>query len=433
MSRIRADRVTNKEGTGAPLFPNGIRVVGLTSLSNVVAGVTTFTSDVSIGGTLTYEDVTNIDSVGLITARSGLKVTSGGIDVAGGGSNIVGVVTASTGIDAASNLILKTGGNEKVRISSTGLVGINETTPEEILDLGEDNKQNLKVGQRGYLGQAHSTSATILGHSVKADTTNSVADQMMVTETNSGGGAPSAIRQTTGTIQFHTASSGTADAVFSSERLRIGAAGQIGIAGANYGTSGQVLTSGGGSAAPSWADAGGGAWELLQSASNPNTSTVDFVGLTTAYAAYKVQFMGANINSSNSRVMRCRMYLGGAVQTGYSYRHSLIYIAQGSGTISNNTQAQNAICLSGANPDTSSHGSRGYNGELTFPMKLRTSGSVESLQAFYGTCVSESWANQIMGYHQGSYSNLLTGIRFDSPDNYNVTDGQFYLYGLTRT
>ena len=84
MSRIRADRLTNKEGTGAPLFPNGIRVVGLTSLSNVVAGVTTFTSDVSIGGTLTYEDVTNIDSVGLITARSGIKVLAGGIDVAGG-------------------------------------------------------------------------------------------------------------------------------------------------------------------------------------------------------------------------------------------------------------------------------------------------------------------------------------------------------------
>ena len=35
-------------------------------------GVTTFTGDVSIGGTLTYEDVTNIDSVGLITARDGI-------------------------------------------------------------------------------------------------------------------------------------------------------------------------------------------------------------------------------------------------------------------------------------------------------------------------------------------------------------------------
>tara|TARA_R100001509_G_scaffold165462_1_gene147213 strand:+ start:2741 stop:4207 length:1467 start_codon:yes stop_codon:yes gene_type:complete len=43
-----------------------------------------------------------------------------------------------------------------------------------------------------------------------------------------------------------------------SERFRIASAGQLGIAGANYGTSGQVLTSGGSSAAPTWADAGGG-------------------------------------------------------------------------------------------------------------------------------------------------------------------------------
>ena len=41
------------------------------------------------------------------------------------------------------------------------------------------------------------------------------------------------------------------------ERIRIGPAGQIGIAGANYGTSGQVLTSGGASGAVSWADASG--------------------------------------------------------------------------------------------------------------------------------------------------------------------------------
>ena len=39
-----------------------------------VTGVTTFAGDVSIGGTLTYEDVTNIDSVGLITARDGISV-----------------------------------------------------------------------------------------------------------------------------------------------------------------------------------------------------------------------------------------------------------------------------------------------------------------------------------------------------------------------
>ena len=54
-----------------------------------VTGVVTFAGDVSIGGTLTYEDVTNIDSIGIVTARSGLKVLAGG-------ANIVGVVTATT-------------------------------------------------------------------------------------------------------------------------------------------------------------------------------------------------------------------------------------------------------------------------------------------------------------------------------------------------
>ena len=39
--------------------------------------------NVTIGGLLTYEDVTNIDSVGLITARSGIEVTGGGLNVDG--------------------------------------------------------------------------------------------------------------------------------------------------------------------------------------------------------------------------------------------------------------------------------------------------------------------------------------------------------------
>jgi len=53
----------------------------------------------------------------------------------------------------------------------------------------------------------------------------------------------------------------------SSEKLRLASAGQIGIGGANYGTSGQVLTSAGASAAPSWADTvGGPAWTLKTAA-----------------------------------------------------------------------------------------------------------------------------------------------------------------------
>ena len=43
----------------------------------MVTGVSTFSGNVSVGGVLTYEDVTNVDSVGLITARSGIKIGAG--------------------------------------------------------------------------------------------------------------------------------------------------------------------------------------------------------------------------------------------------------------------------------------------------------------------------------------------------------------------
>ena len=69
-----------------------------------VSGITTFTGSVSIGGTLTYQDVTNIDSVGLITARAGINVSGGQLDV---GSNIklgnAGVITA-TSLDVSGDI-----------------------------------------------------------------------------------------------------------------------------------------------------------------------------------------------------------------------------------------------------------------------------------------------------------------------------------------
>ena len=88
MSKIKVDRISNRAGTGAPEFVNGIKVVGLTSVADVVGGAATFT-ELTTTGTLTYEDVTNIDSVGIVTARTGIKVLAGGI-------NAVGVVTATS-------------------------------------------------------------------------------------------------------------------------------------------------------------------------------------------------------------------------------------------------------------------------------------------------------------------------------------------------
>ena len=58
--------------------------VVLTSSDNISVNDITAAGNVSIGGTLTYEDVTNVDSVGLITARSGVSVTGGDIKVGSG-------------------------------------------------------------------------------------------------------------------------------------------------------------------------------------------------------------------------------------------------------------------------------------------------------------------------------------------------------------
>ena len=88
----------------------GISLAGVTTIATLnasdnvlsVGGTVNFVSDVSIGGTvsiagtLTYEDVTNVDAVGLITARDGIKVGSGITLSVDGDIFATGVVTATT-------------------------------------------------------------------------------------------------------------------------------------------------------------------------------------------------------------------------------------------------------------------------------------------------------------------------------------------------
>jgi len=63
----------------------------------------TAAGNVSIGGTLTYEDVTNVDSVGLITARDGISITGGNVTLTGGGS-FIGDGSTLTGIASTENV-----------------------------------------------------------------------------------------------------------------------------------------------------------------------------------------------------------------------------------------------------------------------------------------------------------------------------------------
>ena len=77
MSKLRVNDILPANGLNI-----GIGTAGATI--NVTATNTTFSGNVSVGGTLTYDDVTNIDSVGVVTARSGIRVTDGSIGIGTG-------------------------------------------------------------------------------------------------------------------------------------------------------------------------------------------------------------------------------------------------------------------------------------------------------------------------------------------------------------
>ena len=131
--RIRADFFTNKAGTGAPTFQTGVVVTGvatattfsgalsgnatsattatnaqgLTGTPNIVVGSVqgttgTFSGNVSVGGTLTYEDVTNVDSVGIVTTRGGLTTQK---MLKEEFNNTAGKLSANLNIDLSNGMV----------------------------------------------------------------------------------------------------------------------------------------------------------------------------------------------------------------------------------------------------------------------------------------------------------------------------------------
>ena len=126
MSQLFVDNIKNRTG-GAVGFPTGV----------VVTGVATFNNQVSIAGTLTYEDVTNVDSTGIITAKSGVVVSGGDLKV-GSAFTVgqAGVVTATQFVGDGSELTgvisgveLKSEGNSVgTAITAINFVGFSSVT-----------------------------------------------------------------------------------------------------------------------------------------------------------------------------------------------------------------------------------------------------------------------------------------------------------------
>tara|TARA_A100001201_G_scaffold122848_1_gene106740 strand:+ start:188 stop:982 length:795 start_codon:yes stop_codon:yes gene_type:complete len=111
----------NSSGTAAGLSGTPDITVGTVTASTVSGTTGAFSGNVSVGGTLTYTDVTNIDSVGIITARKGIKVSTGGIAVSAGiVTAAAGVNVSAGGLDVAAGTVYLSGvSKEKANVTTT--------------------------------------------------------------------------------------------------------------------------------------------------------------------------------------------------------------------------------------------------------------------------------------------------------------------------
>ena len=368
------DNIENVAGRGGPNFPLGI----------TVAGVSTLSGNVSIGGTLTYEDVTNVDSIGIVTARSGIKVTGGDIDVI------------------------------------SGSIGIGEDTPD-----------GNKLIIRGA-----STVGTTKGHIMLTGdgATNGEGPQIVFSE--SGGGSNFAgayvghVRTSTnsvGDLVFGCRASGGDANTVPTERLRIGNNGAWGLNGTNYGTSGQVLTSQGSGSAVQWADAGGGAWEIINDISmgaDYGSSEINITGFTTSYTKYVVNFNNLNFVGAGSKQIYVQYYIGGSLYTTGTYAyHSERHEWGVAGSSQNGDYNQTAWKM------VANIASKSWCGEIHIPMNMNP-----TTNPMTPTATIPQGSNDDYLFEDGCKSGSAAGGQITGLKIYNGTDStNFGLSGRVTT
>ena len=216
------DRLTQITSVGitSGITLNNATLTGVTtiaSLDSVSVGGTitavngTFSGNVSIAGTLTYEDVTNIDSVGLITARSGINIENAAptlnlIDTDGsttssllGNSGNIYYSTSSSNRDH----IFRGSTTEVARITGDGNIGIGTDNPQRLLHLYSGSNNPLLIESPDQFADI-----------VQADT-----------------GGSTRLRSDQGALKFYTGGDASSvQALNATERLGITSTGDINVA-----------------------------------------------------------------------------------------------------------------------------------------------------------------------------------------------------------
>ena len=221
--------------------------MGILNVDNIqpVGGGTTITlnsSEINVGAGITFESNGQAIYAGVTTFASNINL---GGDIIHSGDN------TKIRFPANDTITFETSGSEKLRITSNGKVGIGTINPQQLLEV-QDRSGGTLIGLS--VGTQYGN-AGFGGYNNYPAIMNNVANPLIYCDTNNDR-----------TIFFgDTVGFGTTCAfrVNGAERLRIGSSGQIGVAGANYGTAGQVLTSQGSGSAVQWATPSSGAMTLL--------------------------------------------------------------------------------------------------------------------------------------------------------------------------
>ena len=230
-SEIRVNSLTNRSGLSTvSITDTGAVIAGIVTATDAIftgdiaATNGTFSGNVSIGGTLTYEDVTNIDSVGIITARAGINISGGNLQV--GGTNVINSGRVLYNLEQikladAKELVLGSGndlkiqhsgshsfisqegvgalkikgddirfedagGTEALRITSAGNLGIGDVSPTKPLTVGTttpvillDDQSSHTLEIRGPSTTHNATVLTTSTHDLLLGTNN--AERLRIT------------------------------------------------------------------------------------------------------------------------------------------------------------------------------------------------------------------------------------------------------------
>ena len=173
--------------TGGHSVLTTVKASGITTISNTTAATNTTTGalivsggvgiakslfvgeGISIAGTITYADVTNVDSIGIITAGKGLRATTGGLVVTAGNVKVTaGIASVGAGVTVSSDFIHLTD-NSKIQLGIASDLTIQHNATNSVINnttgqlrlAGDDLRLMNKDEDETYATFANDGAATL--------------------------------------------------------------------------------------------------------------------------------------------------------------------------------------------------------------------------------------------------------------------------------